>query len=246
MGSLLQDAVEMKKQGAVRADLRAAALAGMAFQLEKQGDRGRKAILDAIEKGVEQLEGRLAGRTSATFGTGSTMQAAKELAELRAKARGPNWLQYLAPLLQPLGAVTTGLGLFGGAKIVESWGKGGVEDEVVKRYQSEFLSTGRSADQWAQSGYENRVRALFRDLHQIAPDLASKAPAALSAIRPVAQRPHMPNFTEAEVKDLVQTQQSMRAMKPSGAAAVENVTTLFRLTPDYSDVISQMSESGVV
>jgi hypothetical protein len=105
----------------------------------------------------------------------------------------------------------------------------GVEDDVVDRFKTEYIMGGRRTDEeWASSGLNDRVRSLYRDLSGIAPDVAANPTASLAAIRTVVQRP-VSNFTEQEVKALIDTQKSLRDQKPLGGAMLAAVAPLFKL-----------------
>jgi len=242
--SLLDEVRSMKAAGQLKhADLLRAGREGVRAYVEKQAwvDTG---------SGPAWLSGLGGGGG----GGGSNMQSildkldelTKTISPLAKTPRGkpgPSWGSWLTPLLQPISALAIGAGAVGASKLMSAYDRHGVEDEVVNRFRREYISTGRTDEQWIDSGFERRIRGLHQDLVEIAPDVASRAPAALAAIRPVAQRPHMPHFTEAEVKDLTATQASIRSTKPAGAEQLNTVSTIFKMTPDFTDVVKRLDEA---
>lgn len=156
--------------------------------------------------------------------------------QMAAEIATPSGMKWWAPLAKPLAALGVSAGLFGASRIYQSAQAAGVETEVVKRFKDEFLLGGRrSEEDWAGSGIELKVRKAYRDLKQIAPDVAAKAPAALGAVRPVALR-ESPNFSSEEVRTLAEAQQKMRDTQPAGGTALRAVETIFKMTPDMPGV----------
>lgn len=142
---------------------------------------------------------------------------------------GPRNLPAL--LWKPLLGLALGAGYVGATKLWEEGRSVGVEDEVVRRYRDEYFMGGRrTQEEWDASGLEQKVRSLYRDVLNMAPDLGASAPAATAIIRPVAARPGA-GFTDVEVKNIMDAQKASRETRPLGSRHLESVNTIFRMLP---------------
>lgn len=206
--SLLHEVDELRKVGAVRADLRQAATHAV-IAMEKAAEDPLQGILGSLGKDVSK-------RVTAPIGL-------------------PGLAAFQRPLMAL--AVSAGL-MAGGKAWQAMRISGVEDEVVRRaRDEYLAAGPPRTQETYEQTGVEARVHKLYRDLASIAPDIAQNAAAATAAIRLVLMRPHQPNFTDTEIANFMLAQKARRDLEPVGGKHLTAVSTIFKMVPEMTGTV---------